>query len=161
MQKVFSERPYFDDIIKREISTYKVCYNNFISNIYSKFGIIHPTQFLWIKIDDKRCHDDSFMFICKENRNIEAAASNSMISTNLKSAIYADYMAFIQSFLSQIFYLSSSKQLKKFGFSSQEDKETEVERLSFIYQDLRLAVTENINDVFTDDERSSILRLID
>lgn len=161
MQQVFSTRAYFDNVVKKEMATFQVCYNNFISKVYNDFGAIHPARFTWVKINDPRCHQDAFMFICNDDTMVDVPASHHIVNTTMRAAIYAEYMSFVQAFLMQLFSLSSEAQLKKFGFASQKEKDNEVQRLSDIYEDLKLAAASNITNAFSAEERSAILQLID
>lgn len=112
-------------------------------------------------IDCNETDDTSGILIVDSTEPCTASAAMHDVETTNRAAAYAEYMGFIQSLYLEYMNIESSASLRSYGFSSQDERDNEVQRLAHVWQDLRYVIAHNISNPFNKDERDAIMQIID
>jgi hypothetical protein len=165
LKVVFSTRNYADAILKKNVPMYEVAISNaihkYIEQVERSASYIDFNLTL-VKLDDERLDDSTHYPLLDSESPVEFPACHHMVKTTERAAFYASFMSFVQMLVWQYdSMINDDEKQKKFGFSSLAELESEIERLSYVYQDLRLLLSIKSALPFSKEEISAIYTIID
>ena len=161
IKTVFTDRIYTDNALKTKSPMFAVVEANLCKAIRENLEIDSVPSFKFLPIDDSRCEPTAGILLVDSTDMIIAYGSHQEVKTTIRAACYAEYIAFVQRLFMQIYFLDTQQELEKFGFNDRDEAEDEVQRLSNIYEDLRLVVNHNVCCPFTKEEVAAIRTLLD
>ena len=161
LSTVFKSRPYFDSVANREYPFHIVVKSNLHKFICNSLEIFQMPSYEITGVIDSRFSPRTGVLIVNSTETVRVAASHNFVDTTLRAAVFALYYAYIEMLWHQLHGLVSDEELRKFGFTDNNERDEELDSLTEIRQDLLLLVKENLGGFFTDQECDDILAILD